>query len=610
MDDERPGGAIPEVADSTLPSSTEQSGLASAPSNLRFPRRRVLAAWAAVAVSALFVGWVVGRADGEPVARDVQRHPGGNQDPAPPGTIVADTPPTTLDPQDAASVRVAERFIAARNAGDVATATSLLGDRVTVALMNDYQMAGNMPSVELTRDELVLALDAERLYDVRYEPFVCHDSVWARLGGGVDVTCTSSMDSRLRRIEGLPPIESSVTVSLADGLVRGVSLPWLSISVPGYRPAEIGNFVRWLDALHPDAHPPLTEPQPDEPFGPFQLFYWEGQELVHIFSREKVDLLARYLDEYEQLRATGAGSSSARRDALDSAAQSPVGDVGVFEPIRGWIVFPDGEGGIAAVDPDNPSSLRTVLANPEGMGESVRPTGWSPDGTQLALDDQDHSGSWIMDSSGALTNVTPRGGCCVAVRDSPWTPDTLKGVGSALWRYIGPAGLDGESDGATYLIPYLVAKWATVESDPARKWEISFIVSHSALSGDGEQLLLTAADGPAEWERVAEWKREWGFADLASAPGLYVLRLYPGAGRSLDGSSLRRIAAGNYMAAAWSPDGTQIAAITGHTLHPEEDRAIVVMNADGTDKHALIELAPGPTSFMTGIAWHPLAPSD
>ena len=287
----------------------------------------------------------------------------------------------------------------------------------------------------------------------------------------------------------------------------------------------------------------------------------------------------------------GAGSSSARRDALDAAAQSPVGDVGVFEPIRGWIVFPDGAGGIAAVDPDNPSSRRTVLANPEGMSDGVRPTGWSPDGTQLALEDQEHSGSWVMDSSGALNNVAPFGGCCMAVRDSPWTPDSLKGFGTALWRL---------SDGSTYLIPYLVAKWMTVDGDPTREWEISFIVLHSALSGDGEQLLLTAADGPAEWER------EWGFADLASAPGLYVLG-FDGGG-NLDGSSLRRIAAGSYMAAVWSPDGTQIAAISGHQF--SGDRELVVMNADGTDKHALIELAPGETSFMTGIAWHPLAPND
>jgi hypothetical protein len=287
----------------------------------------------------------------------------------------------------------------------------------------------------------------------------------------------------------------------------------------------------------------------------------------------------------------GAGASTAQRAAPDSAAELPVGDLGVFEPIRGWIVFGDvGAGGIEAVDPNNPSSRHTVLANPEEISDVVRPLGFSADGTQLALEDQGQSGTWMMDSTGSLTNVAPQNGCCSAVSDSPFTPDRLKGFGTALWRL---------SDGSAYLIPYLVAKWMTVESDTTRKWEISFIVGHTALSPDGEQLLLTAPDGlPRPTERT------WGFADLAYTPGLYVLAADAESGR-LDGSSLRPIATGSYLAAVWSPDGTQIAAITGHELSPE-DREIVVMNADGTDEHTLV--APDPD--LNGIAWHPVARND
>jgi WD40 repeat protein len=287
----------------------------------------------------------------------------------------------------------------------------------------------------------------------------------------------------------------------------------------------------------------------------------------------------------------GAGSSTAQRAAPDSEAESPVGDLGVFEPIRGWIVFGDvGAGRIEAVDPNNPSSRHTVLANPEGISDYVRPLGWSPDGTELALEDQGQSGTWIMDSTGSLTNVAPQNGCCSAVSDSPFTPDRLKGSGTALWRL---------SDGSAYLIPYLVAKWMTVESDTTRKWEISFIVGHTALSPDGEQLLLTAPEGlPRPTER------NWGFADLAYTPGLYVLAADAESGR-LDGSSLRPIAAGSYLAAVWSPDGTQIAAMSGHEFSPE-GREIVMMNADGTDEQTLI--APDPD--LNGIAWHPVAPND
>jgi hypothetical protein len=53
----------------------------------------------------------------------------------------------------------------------------------------------------------------------------------------------------------------------------------------------------------------------------------------------------------------------------------------------------------------------------------------------------------------------------------------------------------------------------------------------------------------------------------------------------------------------WSPDGTQIAAIR----ETPEGRELVVMNADGTDKHTLIELDD---DVGTGIAWQPLAPND
>ena len=129
-----------------------------------------------------------------------------------------------------------------------------------------------------------------------------------------------------------------------------------------------------------------------------------------------------------------AGSSPAQRAALDSAAESPVGDLGVFEPIRGWIVFPDGAGGIDAVDPNNPLSRHTVLANPEGISDAVTPVGWSAEGTELALVDQEESGTWIMDSTGSLINVVPFSGCCSAVSDNPFTPDGLQGGGTVLWR--------------------------------------------------------------------------------------------------------------------------------------------------------------------------------
>ena len=161
----------------------------------------------------------------------------------------------------------------------------------------------------LNGDEVGLALEAEQHYDVRYAPFACDSS------GSGTVICTYSMDSRLRRIEGLPPVESDVRLRVADGLITVASFPWLDISADpgGYWPVESGNFMHWLDGVHPDAHPPFTwPPAPATPSGPSQLFYWEGQELIHILSHDTVDLLARYLDDYEQFRATEATSPRPR----------------------------------------------------------------------------------------------------------------------------------------------------------------------------------------------------------------------------------------------------------------------------------------------------------
>jgi Tol biopolymer transport system component len=68
---------------------------------------------------------------------------------------------------------------------------------------------------------------------------------------------------------------------------------------------------------------------------------------------------------------------------------------------------------------------------------------------------------------------------------------------------------------------------------------------------------------------------------------------------SAEGSRVRKIASGYYVATAWSPDGTQIAAI-----EYSGSRRLVVMDADGTGKRVLVELPAD--ELFTGLAWHPL----
>ena len=270
----------------------------------------------------------------------------------------------------------------------------------------------------------------------------------------------------------------------------------------------------------------------------------------------------------------GAGSSGGQRSAQAPAAEAAVGDLGVFEPIRGWIVFPDGAG-IYAVDPDNPLRRHTVLEDPQGIGSQLSPVGWSADGTELALIDEGESGGWIMDSTGSLNNVAGPDGCCSFVRDWPIAPD----------KPISPDNLTANVD------------LVTLHSKPA-----SIQLGNWALSPDREQVLITAPG-------------DQGFPWLPSNPpatrGLYVGTVdFAGTHAWLDRSTVRRIAAESYLAAEWSPDGTRIAAISAAPDDREfvaepEGRELVVMNADGTGKRALIELD---SDRFTGIAWHPLAP--
>ena len=68
-----------------------------------------------------------------------------------------------------------------------------------------------MPSVTLNRDELARAFEAERLYGARYAAPEC------RHFGVAFVSCSYRMDTRLGRIQGFAPFESSFEIGFRDG---------------------------------------------------------------------------------------------------------------------------------------------------------------------------------------------------------------------------------------------------------------------------------------------------------------------------------------------------------------------------------------------------------
>ena len=279
----------------------------------------------------------------------------------------------------------------------------------------------------------------------------------------------------------------------------------------------------------------------------------------------------------------GAGSSAATGAASE-------GGLGVFEPFRGWIFFADGQG-ISAIDPENPSSRRVVLENPEGISSHVAPVGWSADGSKLTLVDEGESGLWVMDSSGSLTHVPAMGGCCIFVYSNPLSPDGTtaipwqEGLGRAVWSADGAASAVAvhEAVGRPDEVHTAAVLITDHERGTTRQLDIPPVeVGHMAWSPDSEWLVVTAP-GPRP--------RYWLASNPADTRGLYVARV--------DGSDARRISSGSYLAAAWSPDGTQIAALTS-------GRELWVMNDDGSDPRSILGRAVLPPEW-TGIAWQPQA---
>jgi hypothetical protein len=132
----------------------------------------------------------------------------------------------------------------------------------------------------LTPEELAVAFEVERLFEVSFESVAC------KKDPGPYVTCTYLLDTRLRRISDHPPVRSSVELRIENGDINLLNFPWLNMSFPRYTPAEFGDFVRWLGGENPVA---IVE-----------IFRTGGQEMILNLTEEAVDLLEVLLDDYER----------------------------------------------------------------------------------------------------------------------------------------------------------------------------------------------------------------------------------------------------------------------------------------------------------------------
>lgn len=301
---------------------------------------------------------------------------------------------------------------------------------------------------------------------------------------------------------------------------------------------------------------------------------------------------------------------------------------GVFEPLRGRIVYTWGRD-LRAIDPADPSSAHLVRL-PDELDIAPVVSGWSADGTRLALTSEESQEIYLMDAEGRITRTPSAMGCCGFVSD-PWlspdgttalefvTTETVhlrdleSGDPSRVVELEPPVGDVSEGilpmhawspDGTriAYAVEQqvgldLVPSIFVVDLDTGITRELVGPwfghIRHMTWSPDGSQLLVTA--GP--W-RASTVDTQFNPLTLPQETGLYLV----GTDSSDPGSAAtpNLIASGHYIAATWSPDGDQIAAIDFATPYIHR---LVAMRSDGSAVRLLVDrMVP---ILFTGLAWHP-----
>jgi hypothetical protein len=260
-----------------------------------------------------------------------------------PAPSTDDTTAAQVTPENVeAAIDLAERFMEARDGHDVpkilsfltarpgeglvtvnhtVTRGALVGvhsgrtqDRLAVLapVADPYRQVAYLEphgSESLDYDELALAFEVERIFDMRFESAECNrisspPGMWQ----SIYIQCDYQAMSRLLLMAGLEESYRSPSVlTVMDGRISSLTMTGLRF---GEAPQEFALFIEWLEAEHgaaPDWIDPECDPCDQETRAPN---VWEGahpypSELHFVLERRIVDQLPVYLDEYERANPYG-----------------------------------------------------------------------------------------------------------------------------------------------------------------------------------------------------------------------------------------------------------------------------------------------------------------